>query len=71
MDQVIDRFGEGIEIKNVRRETFDITVPVAISGIFYAWVTQFVGEMTIIAPDHVRQAYAEYLTEAIDDVLGE
>ena len=71
MDQVIDKFGEGIEIKNVRRDTFDITVPVDISGTFYAWVTQFVGEMTITAPNHVRQAYADYLTEAIDDVLGE
>lgn len=48
------------DIRNVRRETFDITVPVDISGTFYAWVTQFVGEMTIIAPGHVREAYAEY-----------
>ena len=71
MDQMIDKFGEGIEIQNVRRENFDITVPVDISGTFYAWVTQFVGEMTIVAPEHVRQAYAEYLTEAIDDALGE
>ena len=70
MDQVIDKFGEGIEIKNVRRETFDITVPVDISGTFYAWVTQFVGEMTIVNPGHVRDAYAGYLQEAIDDVLG-
>lgn len=71
MDQVIDKFGEGIDIKNVRRNTFDITVPVDISGTFYAWVTQFVGEMTIIAPGHVKDAYADYLQEAIDDVLGQ
>ena len=31
---------------------------------------QFVGEMDIVAPGHVRDAYAEYLQEAIDDVLG-
>ena len=71
LDQVIDRFGEGIELKNVTRQTFDVTVPVCISGTFYAWITQFVGEMTIIAPNHIRQAYADYLQEAIDDVLGE
>ena len=70
LDQVIDRFGEGIELKNVTKQTFDVTVPVCISGTFYAWVTQFVGEMTIIAPGNVKDAYAEYLQEAIDDVLG-
>ena len=68
--RVIDKFGEQIEIKNVRQDTFDITVPVSISGTFYAWVFQFVGEMNIIAPGHVKDAYAEYLQEAIDDVLG-
>ena len=70
LDQVIDRFGEGIELKNVTKQTFDVTVPVCISGTFYAWITQFVGEMTIIAPGNVKDAYAEYLQEAIDDVLG-
>ena len=70
LDQVIDKFGEGIELKNVRRETFDVTVPVSISGTFYAWVFQFVGEMSIVAPGHVKDAYADYLQEAIDDVLS-
>ena len=70
MDQVIDKFGEGVDVSNVRRETFDITVPVHISGTFYAWVTQFIGEMTITGPEHVRDAYAEFLQEGIDDVLG-
>lgn len=70
MDQMIDKFGEGIEIRNVQSETFDITVPVHISGTFYAWVTQFVGEMKIVAPEYIRQAYAGYLTEAVDAALG-
>ena len=70
LDQVIDRFGEGIELKNVTRQTFDVTVPVCISGTFYAWVVQFVGEMNIVAPGHVQQAYADYLQQAIDDVLS-
>ena len=70
LDQVIDRFGEGIELKNITQQTFDVTVPVCISGTFYAWVVQFVGEMNIIAPGHVKDAYAGYLQEAIDDVLG-
>ena len=70
LDQVIDKFGEQVEIKNVQKDTIDITVPISISGTFYAWVLQFVGEMNIVAPGHVKDAYAEYLQEAIDDVLG-
>ena len=71
LDQVIDRFGEGIDFKNITKKTFDVTVPICVSGTFYAWVTQFVGEMTIVEPGNVREAYAGYLQEAIDDVLGE
>lgn len=70
LDQVMDKFGEQTEIKNIQKDTFDITVPISISGTFYAWVFQFVGEMNIISPGHVKDAYAEYLQEAIDDVLG-
>ena len=47
-----------------------ITVPVSISGTFYGWIFQFVGEMNIIEPGYVKDAYADYLQEAIDDVLG-
>ena len=71
LDQVIDRFGDGIEIKMGRNDHFTITVPVSLSTTFYAWVFQYVGKMSIIAPEYVREAYAGYLSEAIDDVLGE
>ena len=70
LDQVIDKFGEQVKIENVQKDTFDITVPVSISGTFYAWVFQFVGEMNIVGPGNVKDAYAEYLQQAIDDVLG-
>ena len=46
-------------------------MPVSLSTTFYAWVFQYVGKMKIVAPEHVREAYAGYLEEAIDEVLGE
>ena len=70
LDQVIDRFGDGIEIKAGKKH-FTVTVPVSLSTTFYAWVFQYVGKMSIISPEHVREAYAGYLEEALDDVLGE
>ncbi len=71
MDQVIDKFGERVHVENVRKDTFDIKVRVSVSKTFYAWVNQFAGEMTVIAPEHVCQTYAEHLQEALDDVLAE
>ena len=70
LDQVIDRFGDGIEIKPGKKH-FTVTVPVSLSTTFYAWVFQYVGKMSIISPEYVREAYAGYLEEALDDVLGE
>ena len=70
LDQVIDRFGDGIEIKAGKKH-FTTTVPVSLSTTFYAWVFQYVGKMSILAPEHVRESYAGYLEEALDDVLGE
>ena len=66
LDQVIDRFGEEVEIRMQDDETFEVTVPVSVSGTFYAWVFQYTGKMTIQAPEHVREAYSKMLREAAD-----
>lgn len=70
LDQVIDRFGDQIEVKPGKKH-FTVTVPVSLSTTFYAWVFQYVGKMSIVCPEYVREAYAGYLEEALDDVLGE
>lgn len=69
LDQVIDRFGDRIEIMPGKK-CFTVTVPVSLSTTFYAWVFQYVGKMGILTPKHVREAYAGYLEEALDEVLG-
>ena len=69
--QVIDQFGEKLEISKKRDNRMDVTVTVHLSPTFYAWLFQYTGEMTVIAPEHVREAYAGYLQEALDDALGE
>ncbi len=71
LDQVIDRFGDGIVLEKVRGKSFMVTVPVSLSTTFYAWVFQYVGKMRIVGPEQVREAYAGYLQEAIDEALGE
>ena len=71
LDQVFDRFGDGIRPEPAGRNRYRVTVPVSLSTTFYAWVFQFVGQMSVAAPEHVREAYAGYLGQALDDVLGD
>ena len=68
LDQVIDRFGEETEIKKAENNTFDVTVPVAVSGTFFAWVFQFTGEMKIQGPESVKEKYREMLQGAMGDM---
>ena len=70
MDQVIDKFGEKVFVHNVQKNTFDITVPVSVSGTFYAWITQYAGQMFIVSPAHVANTFVEYLNTAIDDTMS-
>ena len=70
IDQVIDKFGEGIDLKNITKDTFDITVPVSLSGTFFAWVFQYAGKMTVIKPEKASNWYISMLQDALDDVLG-
>jgi len=70
LDQVVDRFGEGLKIRKLDSGTFDVTVPVSVSNTFFAWVFQFTGEMRILAPGYVKEKYAEMLGNAADDALG-
>ncbi len=69
--QVMDQFGEKLEIANRREDRMDVMVTVHLSPTFYGWLFQYTGNMTVIAPEHVREAYAGYLQEALDEVLGE
>lgn len=70
MDQVIDKFGKDVIVRNVKTNTFDITVPVSVSRTFYGWVATFAGEMHIVGPAHVANTFVEFLNQAIDDTLG-
>ena len=65
-----DRFGDRIEL-NVGKKHFTVTVPVSLSTTFYALVFQYVGKMSIVVPEHIRESYAGYLEQAMDEILGE
>ena len=70
MNQVTDQFGTAIKITKLNMKTLDVTVQVHLSPTFYAWLFQYAGEMTVVAPEAVCQEYAGRLQTAIDDALG-
>ena len=69
MDQVIDKFGTKVQVMNRTDKTFDIQVQICVTGTFFAWLFQYVGEMSIVSPMHVKEAYINRLQDALDDEL--
>ncbi len=70
LDQIIDRFGDGIQLDNVTEKYFSVTVPVCLGTTFCGRVFMFTGRMTIEGPDAAAREYAGYLEKALDDVLA-
>lgn len=66
LDQVIDRFGEDVAVIKQDEDTFDVQVQVCLSGTFFAWLFQFVGEMWIAGPESIRNEYVNRLSKAIN-----
>jgi predicted DNA-binding transcriptional regulator YafY len=64
LDQVIDRFGENVALRNQTKDAFDVTVPVSVSNTFFAWVFQFTGKMALTGPEWVQEEYSRMLEKA-------
>ena len=60
---VIDRFGKDILILRDGEEHFTVTVEVAVSPQFFAWVFGFGDEAEILSPESVRRQMTEQLRQ--------
>lgn len=56
-----DLFGHEIEIKNQRKNTFEITVDVVCSSQFYGWVFSSEGDVQIVGPNDIMEEFVGYL----------
>ena len=62
---IFNKFGEDTVIRNIEgKYVADVTVQ--LSPTFWGWLTQFPGQMKIIAPDKVRQQYIAFTKSAIE-----
>ncbi len=68
MDAVIDRFGLGVKKSKNDENTFMIVVNVAVSHVFYSWVFGFGGKVRIHFPEDVKNAYADMVRQAAEEL---
>ena len=68
LGQVIDQFGDDISISKSLEGMLDTTVTVHLSPTFFGWLFQYVGEMTVVAPEYVCQQYTEKMKAGINDL---
>ena len=62
---ILDRFGQEVTIVPADEGHFRVRVLAAVSPQFFGWVTGIGDKMRIAAPEHVREAYREYLLRII------
>ena len=61
IDAVIDQFGKDLWLSKVDDQHFKVTVPVAVSPQFFAWVFGLENYVTITAPESVVQQMKDML----------
>ena len=63
IDTVIDKFGKDVFISVVDDHHFKITVPVAVSPQFFAWIFGLGGKVTILGPKSVVKQMKDMLAK--------
>lgn len=62
---IIDRFGRDIIFSNVSNTDFEIHTKIHVSPLFLTWLMNFGTDITILAPDNVKQDYIKLAKEAL------
>jgi predicted DNA-binding transcriptional regulator YafY len=59
---VFDKFGENTQMLRVGPHKCVATVKVQVSPVFFGWLFQFAGEMRLLSPEPVTEAYREHIS---------
>ena len=65
MDAVIDKFGKDVWTSVVDQDHFRVTVSVAVSPQFYAWVFGLGNLVQIVSPPEVKKDFCQTMTEVL------
>lgn len=61
MKVIIDKFGEDVKTVSLGSNCFKAIVNVSVSPTFFGWAFQFSNNMSILAPQKVKDSYVEML----------
>ncbi len=67
MDAVIDKFGKDVWVSTVDQDHFRVTVSVAVSPQFYAWVFGLGNLVQIVSPAEVKKDFCRTMTEVLQN----
>ena len=70
MQNVVDRFGEGIETSVIDEDTFTASITVRPSKTFFSWVVGFCGGIRIAGPEDVKERFEETLRGILEKQRG-
>ena len=66
MNTVLDHFDKQINVEKVDEDHFRFTAEVSATPTFFAWVFQFGGNIRILGPQKVIEAYRELIKKALE-----
>lgn len=66
IDVVLDKFGEDTKIIRTGTDRCVASIKIQVSPVFWGWLFQFVGEMTIVSPEQLREDYKRRAFDAVN-----
>lgn len=64
---ILDRFGKDVDIRSREGELVSVRVKAAVSSQFYGWLTGIGKDVSILAPEDVKQGYIDFLVQILDN----
>ena len=61
-----DKFGEEAKIIRTSPSKCVASIKVQISPVFWGWIFQFVGEMSIVSPEQIKDDYKRRIFDAVN-----
>lgn len=66
VNAVVDRFGKDIVIGSIDDTSFYISIKVAVSSTFFAWLSQFGNKVKVLSPGDVVEQYKANLKKILE-----
>lgn len=61
-----DKFGEDTKIVRTSKDRCVASIKVQVSPLFWGWLFQFVGEMSIVSPEQIKEDYKRRIFDALN-----